>query len=162
MEFKPKAMAEVAGMAAMTANANAVHARLAADSAAAYARRLEIDAKAKAYGFSHDDVLRALDAAAMPKFAVGGLYPGDIPVSKAVAAAYVTTSQPSACNPSPDAARLMAELVAEMRALRQDHAQMAALLSRWDGHGLPAARHYGEMIIPKPPRWDGSGHGERA
>lgn len=90
----------------------------AAHSAEDCARQAEISAKAKAYGFSHADVLRALDAAAMPKFAVGGLCPGDIPVSKAVAVAYVTASQPSACNPSPDAVRLMAELVAEMRALR--------------------------------------------
>lgn len=50
-------------------------------------RMAEIDAKAVAHGFSHVDVLRALDAAAAPKFFVGGLYPGDIPVSKAVAAA---------------------------------------------------------------------------
>lgn len=156
MEFKPKAMAEVAGMAAMTANANAVHARLAADSAAAYARRLEIDAKAKAYGFSHEDVLRALDAAAAPKFAVGGIYPGDLLVSKDVAAAHMAALQPEALNPSPDALALLAELVAEMRALRQDHAQMAQLLSRWDGHGMPTARHHGEMIIPKPPGWGSS------
>lgn len=53
-------------------------------------------------------------------------------------------------------------LRADVRSLRQYNAQMAALLSRWDGHGLPTARHHGEMIIPKPPRWDGSGHGEHA
>lgn len=87
MEFKSKAMAAVADMAATHASANAVHARIAADAAEAYARRLDIDAKAKAYGFSHDDVLRALDAAAAPKVAMVDMlakeHPGEAIVPKA-------------------------------------------------------------------------------
>lgn len=132
MEFKPKAMAEVAGMAAMTANANAVHARLAADSAAAYARRLEIDAKAKAYGFSHDDVLRALDAAAPPRFAVGGVYPGDLLVSKDVAADHMAALQSAAFNPWP-------EMLAASREILRLNTQIANLLQRWDSDGLPSS-----------------------
>lgn len=68
MEYDPKASAAAAGMAAVDANANAFHARLAADAAEAYARRLEIADKAKAYGLSHAEVLRALDAAGRAKF----------------------------------------------------------------------------------------------
>ncbi|MDH0777542.1 hypothetical protein N5C96_29430 [Delftia tsuruhatensis] len=132
MEFKPKAMAEVAGMAAMTANANAVHARLAADSAAAYARRLEIDAKAKAYGFSHDDVLRALDAAAPPRFAVGGVYPGDLLVSKDVAADHMAALQSAAFNPWP-------EMLAASREILRLNTQIANLLQRWDSDVLPSS-----------------------
>ncbi|WP_126312899.1 hypothetical protein [Delftia acidovorans] len=84
------------------------------------ARQAEIAAKAQAYGFSHDDVLRALDAVAMPKFAVGGRYPGDFLVSTDVAAAHSATLQSAACNPSPDAVMLLAELTAEIRALRAE------------------------------------------
>lgn len=46
--------------------------KAAAHSAEDCARQAEIAAKAQAYGFNHADVLRALDAAAIPKFAVGG------------------------------------------------------------------------------------------
>lgn len=67
----------------------------------------------------------------------GGIHPGDLLVSKDVAAAHMAALQPEALNPSPDALALLAELIAEMRALRQDHARMAQLLSRWDGDGMP-------------------------
>lgn len=121
MEYNPKASAAVASMAAMTANANAVHARLTADAAAAYARRLEIDAKAKAYGFSHEDVLRALDAAAMPKFAVGDMlaqvHPGEAIV-------------PAAFNP-------WAEMLAASREIVRLNERIARVLDRWDDDGLP-------------------------
>jgi tape measure domain-containing protein len=44
-------------------------------------RMAEIDAKAAAYGFSHADVLRALDAVGMPEFAAGDMlarvHPGE-------------------------------------------------------------------------------------
>ena len=132
MEHNPKASAAAARMAAMTANANAVHARLAADSAAAYARRLEIDAKAKAYGFSHDDVLRALDAAAPPRFAVGGVYPGDLLVSKDVAADHMAALQSAAFNPWP-------EMLAASREILRLNTQIANLLQRWDSDGLPSS-----------------------
>ncbi|MBL8355534.1 MAG: tape measure protein [Delftia acidovorans] len=50
-------------------------------------RMAEIDAKAQAYGFSRADVLRALDAAGMPKFAAGDMLaqvpPGEAIVPKA-------------------------------------------------------------------------------
>ncbi|EPD35914.1 MULTISPECIES: hypothetical protein [Delftia] len=127
MEFKSKAMAAmaaVADMAAMHASANAVHARIAADAAEAYARQLEIDAKAKAYGFSHDDVLRALDAAAMPKFAVGDMlakkHPGE-PIL------------PATFNPWPEALTLGREIV-------RLNTRIAQLLARWDGDGVPQVR----------------------
>lgn len=121
MEFKSKAMAAVADMAAMHASANAVHARIAADAAEAYARRLEIDAKAKAYGFSHDDVLRALDAAAMPKFAVGGMLAKEHPGEAIV---------PTTFNPWP-------EMLAASREIVRLNTHIARLLDRWDGDGLP-------------------------
>lgn len=124
MEYDPKASAAAARMAAMTANANAVHARLAADAAAAYARRLEIDAKAKAYGFSHEDVLHALDAAAMPKFAAGDMlaqvHPGEAIV-------------PATFNPWPEA-------LAASREILRLNTQIASLLQRWDGDGIPSQR----------------------
>lgn len=123
MEHNPKASAAAARMAAMTANANAVHARLAADSAAAYARRLEIDAKAKAYGFSHEAVLRALDAAGIPKFAEGDVltkvHPGQAIV-------------PAAFNPWPEALALGREIL-------RLNTQIATLLQRWDSDGLPSS-----------------------
>jgi len=124
MEFKPKASAAVSGMAAMCASANAVHARLAADAAEAYARRLEIADKAKAYGFSHDDVLRALDAAAARKFAavdmLAEVHPGQAIV-------------PPAFDPWPDAMATGRELV-------RLNTQIAQLLARWDGDGVPQVR----------------------
>lgn len=161
MEYNPKASAAAARMAAMTANENAVHARLAADSAAAYARRLEIDAKAKAYGFSHDDVLRALDTAYQAKFedmlakehpgeaivpkacttriggaaggGCGGIHPGDLLVSKDVAADHMAALQSAAFNPWP-------EMLAASREILRLNTQIASLLQRWDGDGLPTAR----------------------
>lgn len=107
-------------------------------------RMAEIDAKALAHGFSHVDVLRALDAAAAPKFFVGGLYPGDIPVSKAVAAAARTLAAgdmlakehpgeaivPATFNPWP-------EMLAASREIVRLNTQIARLLDRWDGDGLP-------------------------
>lgn len=123
MEFKSKAMAAVADMAAMHASANAVHARIAADAAEAYARRLEIDAKAKAYGFSHDDVLRALDAAAMPKFAVGDMLAKEHPGEAIL---------PATSNPWPEALALGREIL-------RLNTQIATLLQRWDSDGLPSS-----------------------
>jgi len=121
MEFKSKAMAAVADMAAMHASANAVHARIAADAAEAYARRLEIDAKAKAYGFSHDDVLRALDAAAMPKFAAGDML-AQVHTGEAIV--------PAAFNPWP-------EMLAASREIVQLNERIARVLDRWNDDGLP-------------------------
>ncbi|WP_250439319.1 hypothetical protein [Delftia tsuruhatensis] len=147
MEYNPKASAAVASMAAMTANANAVHARLAADAAAAYARRLEIDAKAKAYGFSHEDVLRALDAAAMPKFAAGDMlaqvHPGEDIVPKTCTlriggaagggGGICGGGNPPAFNPWP-------EMLAASREILRLNTQIASILQRWDGDGMPTAR----------------------
>lgn len=147
MEYNPKASAAVASMAAMTANANAVHARLAADAAAAYARRLEIDAKAKAYGFSHEDVLRALDAAAMPKFAAGDMltqvHPGEDIVPKTCTlriggaagggGGICGGGNPPAFNPWPEALALGREIV-------RLNERIARLLDRWDGDVVPAVR----------------------
>lgn len=124
MEYDPKASAAAARMAAMTANANAVHARLAADAAAAYARRLEIDAKAKAYGFSHADVLRALDAAGMPKFSAGDMLAKEHPGEAIV---------PATFNPWPVA-------LAVSREILRLNTQIASLLQRWDGDGIPSQR----------------------
>lgn len=124
MDYDPKASAAAAGMAAMDANASAAHARLLADAAEAYARRLEIAAKAKAYGFSHDDVLRALDAAAMPKFAVGDMLAKEHPGEAVV---------PFAFDPWPEALTLGREIV-------RLNTQMARLLERWDSEGLPYRR----------------------
>ncbi|MCX7509408.1 hypothetical protein [Delftia tsuruhatensis] len=146
MEYDPKASAAAARMAAMTANANAVHARLAADAAAAYARRLEIDAKAKAYGFSHEDVLRALDAAGMPKFSAGDMlakeHPGEAIVPKtctlriggaAGGGGGCGGGQPATFNPWPEALALGREIV-------RLNERIALLLDRWDGDGVPAVR----------------------
>lgn len=124
MEFKSKAMAAVADMAAMHASANAVHARIAADAAEAYARRLEIDAKAKAYGFSHDDVLRALDAAAMPKFAVGDMLAKEHPGEAIL---------PAKFDHWPEAMTLGREIV-------RLNTRIASLLQRWDDDGFPGER----------------------
>ncbi|MDH1824607.1 hypothetical protein [Delftia tsuruhatensis] len=124
MEYDPKASAAAARMAAMTANANAVHARLAADSAAAYARRLEIDAKAVAYGFSHEDVLRALDAAAMPKFAVGDMLAKEHPGEAIL---------PAKFDHWPEAMTLGREIV-------RLNTRIASLLQRWDDDGFPGER----------------------
>lgn len=144
MEYNPKASAAVASMAAMTANANAVHARLAADAAAAYARRLEIDAKAKAYGFSHEDVLRALDAAAMPKFAAGDML-AQVHTGGAIVPKTCTLriggaaggggggcggGQPAAFNPWP-------EMLAASREIVRLNERIARVLDRWDDDGLP-------------------------
>ena len=146
MEYDPKASAAAARMAAMTAKANAVHARLAADAAAAYARRLEIDAKAKAYGFSHEDVLRALDAAGMPKFSAGDMlakeHPGEAIVPKtctlriggaAGGGGGCGGGQPATFNPWPEALALGREIV-------RLNERIARLLDRWDGDGVPEAR----------------------
>lgn len=124
MEYDPKASAAAARMAAMTANANAVHARLAADAAAAYARRLEIDAKAKAYGFSHADVLRALDAAGMPKFSAGDMLAKEHPGEAIV---------PPAFNPWPEALAMGREIV-------RLNTRISRLLDRWDSDGTPNQR----------------------
>ncbi|WP_333907566.1 hypothetical protein [Delftia acidovorans] len=122
MEFKSKAMAAVADMAAMHASANAVHARIAADAAEAYARRLEIADKAKAYGISHDEVLRALDAAGRAKFEdmLTKEHPGEAIV-------------PATLNPWPEALTLGREIV-------RLNTRIAQLLARWDGDGVPAVR----------------------
>lgn len=127
MEYDPKASAAAARMAAMTANANAVHARLAADAAAAYARRLEIDAKAKDYGFSHADVLRALDAAGIPKFAVGGMLPKDFVLGQVHPGEAIV---PPAFNPWPEALALGREIV-------RLNERITRVLDRWDDDGLP-------------------------
>lgn len=86
------------------------------------ASQAEIAAKAKAYGFSHDDVLRALDAAAMPKFAVGDMlakkHPGEAIV-------------PPTFNPWP-------EMLAVSREIVRLNTQIARLLDRWDSDGLPS------------------------
>lgn len=122
MEFKSKAMAAVADMAAMHASANAVHARIAADAAEAYARRLEIADKAKAYGLSHDEVLRALDSAGRAKFEdmLAKEHPGEAIV-------------PAAFNPWP-------EMLAASREILRRNTQIANLLQRWDGDGIPSQR----------------------
>ncbi len=122
MEFKSKAMAAVADMAAMHASANAVHARIAADAAEAYARRLEIADKAKAYGLSHDEVLRALDAAGRAKFEdmLSREHPGEAIV-------------PAAFNPWAEALALGREIV-------RLNERIARLLDRWDGDGVPNQR----------------------
>lgn len=122
MEYDPKASAAVAGMAAMCASANAVHARLAADAAEAYARRLEIADKAKAYGLSHAEVLRALDAAGMAKFE-------DMLAKEHPGAAVL----PTAFNPWPEALALGREIV-------RLNTRIAQLLARWDGDGVPQVR----------------------
>ncbi len=124
MDYDPKASAAAAGMAAMDANASAAHARLLADAAEAYARRLEIADKAKAYGFSHADVLRALDAAAARKFATGDML-AMVNQGEAIV--------PSAFNPCPEALALGREIV-------RLNTQIAQLLARWDGDGVPAVR----------------------
>lgn len=120
MEFKSKAMAAVADMAAMHASANAVHARIAADAAEAYARRLEIADKAKAYGLSHAEVLRALDAAGRAKFEdmLAKEHPGEAIV-------------PPTFNPWP-------EMLAASREIVRLNTQIARLLDRWDSDGLPS------------------------
>lgn len=97
------------------------------------------------------DWLAASGASGIPKFAVGGMlakeHPGEaiVPMTCAVRIGGAAGGGGGGCGggrspvfrPSPDVLALLAELVAELRALRQDHAQMAKLLSRWDGDGLP-------------------------
>lgn len=87
----------------------------------------EIDAKAVTYGFSHADVLRALDAAAPPKFAVGDMLAKEHPGEAIL---------PATSNPWPEALAMGREIV-------RLNTQMARLLDRWDSEGLP--RHRGEV-----------------
>ncbi len=87
-------------------------------------RMAKIAAKAKAYGFSHDDVLRALDAAAMPKFAVGDML-AKVHTGEAIV--------PAKFDHWPEALALGREIV-------RLNTQMAQLLARWDGDGVPAVR----------------------
>lgn len=113
-------------------------------------RMAEIDAKAQAYGFSHDDVMRALDAAAMPKFAVGGMLPKDFVLGQVHTGEAIV---PKACtgriggavgggcsvcsggafNPWPEALVLGREIV-------RLNERIARVLDRWDGDGVPAVR----------------------
>lgn len=82
----------------------------------------EIAAKAQAYGFSHTDVLRALDSAGMPKFEdmLDKVHPGGANV-------------PAAFNPWP-------EMLATSREILRLNAQIASILQRWDGDGTPEVR----------------------
>lgn len=105
-------------------------------------RMAEIDAKAQAYGFSHDDVMRALDAAAMPKFAVGGMLPKDFVLGQVHTGEAIV---PATFNPWPEALALGREIV-------RLNTRIAQLLARWDGDGMPVTAN----------RWDGSSPGERA
>lgn len=87
-------------------------------------RMAEIDAKAVAYGFSHADVLRALDAVGMPEFAAGDMlarvHPGEAIV-------------PAKFDHWPEALALGREIV-------RLNTQIARILDRWDGDGIPSQR----------------------
>lgn len=87
-------------------------------------RMVEIEHKAQAYGFSHEDVLRALDAAGMPKFAVGDMLATEHPGEAIV---------PATFNPWPEALALGREIM-------RLNSQMARLLDRWDSDGTTAVR----------------------
>ena len=89
-------------------------------------RMAEIDVKAQAYGFSHEDVLRALDAAAAPKFAAGGMLPRDMLAQIHEGEAIV----PAAFNPWPEALTLGREIV-------RLNERIARVLDRWDDDGVP-------------------------
>lgn len=78
------------------------------------------------------DWLSTSSAAGIPKFAVGGIYPGDFLVSKDVAAAHLATIQPAAFNPWPDALAVGREIV-------RLNTQIASLLQRWDEYGMPSS-----------------------
>lgn len=99
-------------------------------------RMAEIDAKAVAHGFSHADVLRALDAVGIPNFAVGDMLAKEHPGEAIV---------PATFNPWPEALALGREIV-------RLNTRIAQLLARWDGDGMPVTAN----------RWDGSSPGERA
>lgn len=129
--------------------ANAHAAAESARQAATSARMAEIDAKAVAYGFSHEDVLRALDAAGMPKFAAGDML-AMVHKNEAIV--------PAAFNPWAGGSmgggnleglvrQLLSEAVQSREERRQQageivrlNAQIARLLQRWDGDGLPHER----------------------
>lgn len=110
-------------------------------------RMAEIDAKAMAYRFSHEDVLRALDAAAMPKFAAGDMltqvHPGEAIVPKTCTlriggaagggGGICGGGQPPAFNPWP-------EMLAASREILRLNTQIASILQRWDGDGIPSQR----------------------
>ncbi len=131
------------------AAANAHAAAASAEQAATSARLAEIDAKfarsgdlacflreVGAAGFTLADLadwLSTSSAAGIPKFAVGGIYPGDFLVSKDVAAAHLATIQPAAFNP-------WSEVLAMGREITRLNTQIARLLDRWDGDGMPAVR----------------------
>lgn len=128
---------------------NAQAAAASARQAATSARLAQIDAKyarsGDLSGFLREvgaagitmvdlaDWLAAAGASGIPKFAVGGLHPGDIPVSKSVAADHLATIQPATSNPWSEALVLGREIV-------QLNTQMARLLERWDSEGLPYRR----------------------
>lgn len=93
-------------------------------------RMAEIDAKAVAYGFTHEAVLRALDAAGMPKFAVGGILPKDFVLGQVHTGEAIV---PKTFNPWPEA-------LAASREILRLNTQIASLLQRWDGDGIPSQR----------------------
>ncbi|WP_313237899.1 tape measure protein [Delftia acidovorans] len=129
--------------------AGALQGRPTGTPAEASARLTEIDAKyyrsgdlagflreVGAAGLTLEDLadwLAAAGASGIPKFAVGGLHPGDIPVSKSVAAAHLATIQPATSNPWSEALALGREIV-------RLNTQIASLLQRWDGEGMPIHR----------------------
>ena len=113
MEFKSKALAAVAGMAAVCANANAVHARLAADVAEVepFVPRARVVNIAEAR------------AAAAAKAARDRLAKKDLRYAAQL-----------------ELIEEVRGLHADVHALRQIRVQMERLLSRWDGDGLPGPR----------------------
>lgn len=87
-------------------------------------RMAEIEHKAQAYGFSHADVLRALDAAGMPKFSAGDMLAKEHPGEAIV---------PPAFNPWPEALAMGREIV-------RLNTRISRLLDRWDSDGTPNQR----------------------
>lgn len=134
------------------AAANAHAAAASAEQAATSARLAQIDAKyarsgelagflreVDAAGLTLEDLgywLAAAGASGIPKFAVGDMLAKEHPGEAIV---------PAAFNPWPEALAVGREIV-------RLNTQMARLLARWDGNGLPVSAT----------RWDGSSPGERA
>lgn len=167
MEYNPKASAAAAGMAAASAHSNAMCARSAAESAekrarfevimAAYERNSCLASFVRelgAAGLCLDDLADWLGMMSGPElihrggmlpkdFVLGQVHTGEAIVPKACTSriggaagggcSVCSGAQPSALNPWP-------EMLAASHEILRLNTQIANLLQRWDGDGMPTQR----------------------
>ena len=141
MEYNPKASAAVAGMAAATAHANAMCARSATESAelcarfaviyAAHERNSDLTSFVRelvAAGISLADLADWLGLMSRPSR--GGVRPKDFILGQEHPGEAIV---PATFNPWPVA-------LAVSREILRLNTQIASLLQRWDGDGIPSQR----------------------